>query len=144
MNYMTQIKKIYLENININFLVYKENKVVHSSSNKGIFSIYDIFKNNRHILANSFIADKIVGRAIAVIAISCNIKGVYAEVISDAAYDLLVNNDIKVEYCKKVFSILNSNCSDKCPVEKMVENINNGDELLLMLDEFFKGVKNEN
>lgn len=139
MNNIMRIKKIFLENRNVNIMILKNNEIVYYSNEKGIFSMYNLYKNNKNILNNAVIADKIVGRAIAIIAIASKVRGIYAKIISKNAYDLLVKNNIKVEYQKKVLSILNHNGSDKCPVEKLAENIGSAVALILLLDKFLKG-----
>ncbi|HEY4533223.1 MAG TPA: DUF1893 domain-containing protein [Fusobacterium sp.] len=144
MDDIMRIKKFFLENRNANIMIFKDNEIVYCSNEKGIFSMYNLYKNNKNILNNAVIADKIVGRAIAIIAIASNVRGIYAEIISENAYDLLIKNNIRVEYWKKVLNILNHNDSDKCPVEKLAENISSADALILSLDEFLKGGKSEN
>ncbi|CCL50721.1 DUF1893 domain-containing protein [Clostridioides difficile] len=135
MNYFNEAKKIFSINKDIKFIAFKNNKIIYTSKEGGISTVLNLYKNNREILEDAFIADRIVGYSVAILIKSYAV-GVYAEIINDKAYKFLINNGINVKYTEKVPCILNYNYTDKCPIEKKIDNVENVDEMILILDKF--------
>lgn len=69
------------------------------------------------------LADKIVGKAAAMIICYAGINNVYAQVISKDGYKYLFNHGVYVEYDIMVNKIVNRTGTDICPMEKTVQNI---------------------
>ena len=103
-------------------LLVKENEKFFSYE-KGVKPLFVFLKSGKDF--TSFLAyDKVVGKATAFLYILLKVKEVNALVISDPAYNLLKENNIKVEYSKKVENIINRKGDDLCPFEKLVLEIN--------------------
>ena len=68
-------------------------------------------------------ADKVVGKALALLSLFAGIKSVYGYVMSDCAKIILENNGADVEYNKIVSYIMNKDRTDKCLMEKLVGDI---------------------
>ncbi len=62
------------------------------------------------------------------------IRAVYAEVISESAKELLERNHIEVDADTVVPDILNSDKSDRCPLEKAVDGIENAGDALMPIE----------
>ena len=103
----------------------RDNKTLFESCDKGIGALADVYKRKKAILVNSFLADKIIGKAAGIILILGKVNAVYGEIMSESAYDLLKKYDIKVFYGKKVPIIINREGNDMCPMEKSVIGIDN-------------------
>ncbi|MDF2699112.1 MAG: hypothetical protein K0Q49_668 [Haloplasmataceae bacterium] len=84
---------------------------------------------------NAILIDKIIGVAIANLAIYCNLKTVYAKLISKPALELLKEHKIDVHYEDLVDHILRKDRSDICPLEKKVLSANSPDEAYVFLKE---------
>lgn len=103
-------------------LLVKENEKFFSYE-KGVKPLFVFLKSGKDF--TSFLAyDKVVGKATAFLYILLKVKEVNALVISEPAYNLLKENNIKVEYSKKVENIINRKGDDLCPFEKLVLDIN--------------------
>lgn len=98
--------------------------VLFISAEKGLTPLLD-WANSGNNYVGFMIADKIVGRAAALIDISLGVRGVYAEIISEPAQKLLKDNNILVFGENVVPEILNADMSDVYPVDKAVKNIEN-------------------
>ena len=102
-------------------LLVKENEKFFSYE-KGVMPLFAFLKSGKDF--TSFLAyDKVVGKATAFLYILLKVKEVNALVISEPAYNLLKENNIKVEYSKKVEDIINRKGDDLCPFEKLVLEI---------------------
>jgi hypothetical protein len=108
-----------------------------TSNLTGLSPLLNILKNTPEILRGACVADKIVGKAAAVLFLYGGVKELYAEVISSYALPVLEDSDIKLIYNKKVPTIKNRAGTDTCPMEKRVLNIDNPEicaDLLLKLN----------
>lgn len=120
-------------------LLVKENEKFFSYE-KGVKPLFVFLKSDKDF--TSFLAyDKVVGKATAFLYILLKVKEVNALVISEPAYNLLKENNIKVEYSKKVENIINRKGDDLCPFEKLVLDINNPEIALEKITDQLKEFK---
>ena len=73
-------------------------------------------------------ADKVVGKATALLYCLLKVKAVYACVISDAAAEVLTHNGITVQWKTKVPFIVNRDGTGRCPMELATEHISDPSE----------------
>lgn len=66
------------------------------------------------------VADKIIGKAAALLLIHCGVAEVYGEIMSTDAQALLAQNGIAAHCGKSVSVILNRDGSAPCPMEQAV------------------------
>lgn len=119
--------KDYLLNNKLSVVIVRDGKVIEESQGRGIKPLFDIYTTRKEILPGSTVADKVIGKAAAMILVNGRIKALYAELISDAAIEVLKDTDIVFEYSKRVSMILNREGNGMCPIEKissMTEDIN--------------------
>lgn len=89
---------------------------------------------------NGFSAvDKIVGKAAAFMYVLLGVKDVYADVMSESAFNTLKENNIKAECLFHVKDIINKDRTGICPMEAAVKDLSDPEEALkaikLKLDE---------
>ena len=118
-------------------VVVKENEIVYKSEIKGLQSLISLYKNDENTLENSSIADKVIGRAAALILVDSNIKEVYADLISENAIDILDKSDIPYEYKSQVTEIRNRDNTGMCPMEELSLKCVSADELIEKIEEKF-------
>lgn len=80
------------------------------------------------------LADKIVGKAQAMLSVKAGIVEVYAKVMSKAGTKILNKYNIPYSYETLVDEIINRKGDDICPMEKTVKDIDD-------LDEAYKALK---
>ena len=68
-------------------------------------------------------ADKIVGKAAAMLFVLADVKAVYAPVMSETAKEILMQHGIDAEYDQLTDQIINRAGTDLCPMEKAVREI---------------------
>lgn len=91
------------------------------------------------LLKGACAADKVVGKAAALLMIYGGVSEIYAEVISESAADCLEQNGIKFSFGKRVPYIRNRNKTDMCPMEKRCLHINSPDEAYEALSQMVMG-----
>lgn len=118
-------------------VVVKENEIVYKSESKGLQSLISLYKTKKNTLEDSSIADKVIGRAAALILVDANIKEVYADLISQNAIDILDKSDIPYEYKTQVKEIKNRDNTGMCPMEELSLKCVSADELIEKIEEKF-------
>lgn len=86
------------------------------------------FLNEGINLEGYSLADKIIGKAQAMLCVKANIKEVYGKVMSKGGQKILENYGIAYTYGVLTDEIINHKGTDICPMEKVVKDIENIDE----------------
>jgi len=111
--------------------------VVMTSYDKGIKPIFLKIAENKNLLKDASMADKVVGKALALLSLFAGIKSVYGYIMSDDAKNVLENNGTSVGYNKVVPYIMNKDKTDQCPVEKLVGGTEDPQKAFNMVSGFF-------
>lgn len=98
-----------------------------TSDKRGIAPMLEYIRENKDLNGYSA-ADKVVGKAAAMLFIKAGIKEVYAQTLSVNAQALLSKNGIKACCGELTKFIVNRDKTGMCPMEKAVENIEDIDE----------------
>jgi thioredoxin 1 len=106
----------------------KEGQVIFEAKSRGVCSFVEAVERFKGELHGASIADRVVGKAIALLCVYVNVKGVYAATISKAAKALLEDNLLHIEWDTLVENILAADKSTTCPFEKLVDGIRDPSE----------------
>jgi len=117
---------------------------IYESDKRGIAPIMQLFSENPTFLSNASVADKIVGKAAAMLFIRGGIKELCALTISEPALECLQARGISVIYDKKVKNIINRSGTDICPMEKAVMNISDPEQAYTTLAGVIKAMRASN
>lgn len=90
------------------------------SRERGIRPLIDVLQKEPEILKNSVIADRVIGKSAAMLAVYSGVHEIYAGVISEYAKKVLEENHISFRYGKMVPYIINRNGDGMCPMEQLV------------------------
>lgn len=115
---MLELAKKTLIDGDFSCVVVKDDKVLHAVHGTGISPILELYRNHPQDMQGASVADKIIGRAAAVVYVLCGIKEIYCHVISEPGVDYLKSHGIA--YCchRTVERIDNRTKTDMCPMEK--------------------------
>ena len=94
----------------------KEGKLL-TSDRRGVSPMIDFLQDGYSV------ADKIVGKAAAMLFVKAGIKEVYAEILSVSGKNFLEEHGINVGYETLAEKIINRTGDDICPMEKTVADI---------------------
>lgn len=99
------------------------------SHDRGVKPLLQLIEEKRNVKCG-VAADKVVGKAAAMLYILLGIDELYACVISELAFDVLTDHGIKVSYEKKVPMIRNRTDTGYCPMEQTTKDIDDPTEAL--------------
>ena len=113
--------KTLLEENNYTFVLCKGEKII-SSTKHGVKPLVELVDSAENL--NGFsAADKIVGKAAAMLYVLLGVKEAYAEVLSRAGAEVFAKYKIACEYGEITEQIINRNGDGICPMEKAVQEI---------------------
>lgn len=108
-----------LKSDNCSCVIQDKDGAIHKFYGKGVSDLYRIIDSKNGILSDAKIADKIVGKGAASLIILGGINRLWTDIISIPALNLLLDNNVKVEYNEKVPFIINRKGDGQCPLEKL-------------------------
>ena len=97
---------------------------IYTSTLKGISPMVEFLRNGINLKGFSA-ADKIVGKAAAMLFSLAEVKEVYAEVLSKSAAEYLSDRNIAFSYDTLTDKIINRKGDGICPMEKTVADLTN-------------------
>jgi len=116
-----EIAKQRMHEKSFSLVVAKDGKIVFETKLPGISGFLGVIEEfGRKDLRGSSVADKVVGRAAAMLCVYCGIKAVYAAILSKGGKEVLEENGVTLEFENLVSNILNQRKTDACPFEKAV------------------------
>ena len=116
MKNMNQAKAFLFEN-DATCVVVKNGNTYYSNE-KGIKPLMEWLKQDKDFLQNAFVADKVIGKAAAMIMIYGGVKAIYGSLVSEHTVSFLENSGVEFYFDKNVPYILNRTQTDMCPMEK--------------------------
>ncbi len=117
---------------NATCVLVKDNTIISAESPRGIAYIIDLYHAGK--LQDVFVADKIIGKAAAMIFTLGGVKGCYGETVSQAAIQWMESKNISFQYCHAVSVIENRKGDGMCPMEETVIDISDEKEALTALE----------
>ena len=111
-----------------------------TSEKRGIVPLLEHWEAGR--LKDACVADKIIGKAAAMLLILGGAKGVYGEVMSEKARDLLLEAGIETAFGVLAPYIINRKGDGLCPMEQAVLEINDPDKVPAALKSTLQRLKN--
>ena len=104
----------------LSFVLAKEGRVLGSSCAQGVEELLELVDRWGEEACGSSLADKVAGKAVAVIARWARLAAVYAPLMSEAAREELQKGGILAIWEELVPLILNNWGTGPCPLEKAV------------------------
>lgn len=114
-------------------VVMKDHKIIKTISGQGIAPVIDLYEQG--VLKDAFVADKIIGKAAAMIMVLGGVKEVYGKVMSRAGKEYLESRGVKVSNGQCIDMISNRAGNGICPMERTVMEIEEPAEALAALKE---------
>jgi hypothetical protein len=119
-------KRLYDEGLSLSIV--KGGDVVYESALRGIFGFLDAIDEMGGMLEEASIADRVVGKAIALLCVHAKIKAAYAITLSREAEKVFEEHCVAHEWHVLVDNILDRDEVGICPFERLVEGVSNPEE----------------
>ena len=103
--------------------IVKNGEVLFETRSHRISGFLNAVENLGGQLVGASLADKVAGKAVALLCVYAGISAVYAETLSNKAKTVLEKKGIHTEWKELVDTILDLSRSDVCPFEKNAEKI---------------------
>ena len=120
---------------NLSLVIVNNGKVLFETESHGIGALLKAINELGDNVKASSVADRIVGRAAALLFTFSGVKAVFAVIASDGGIEVLAENNVLCMYEKRVANILNFKKTDVCPFEKLVANLSDPEKAYGMLKE---------
>ena len=131
-----EIAKQTLKKKNLTLAVAKNGKIIFQSDSHGVIGLFEAIEQLGSNLEGAAVADKIVGKAAALLCAYSRVNAVFASTLSLEGKNTLERNGIKYEYEALVPKILDRTGKDMCPFERFSLNLENPREAYFRLKEF--------
>jgi hypothetical protein len=92
-------------------------------------------------LNGASVADRVAGKALALLCVYAGIREVYAEVLSRKAKAVFEENKVAVEWKQLVDNVLDLNKTDTCPFEKAAAGISDPKDSYVAFKALLKRMK---
>jgi hypothetical protein len=122
MNDIETAKTQLIQN-HLTLIFIKNNNILFKTKSHRISGFLTAIQELGKKLEDASVADKVVGRAVALLCVYARIKAIYAETISMKAVDVLEKAGVTYEWKGLVDTILDTNKNDVCPFEKAAAQI---------------------
>lgn len=109
-------------------VVMSDGKIVKTAVGNGVKPILGLLENEPEVLKGAVVADKVIGKAAAMLLTKAGAAYVYGEIMSEAGQAFLQSRGIGCSYGTLVEAIINRTGDDICPLEKTVQNIEEPEE----------------
>ena len=101
---------------------------VVTSEKKGIAPMMALLKEDMTVLQGACVADRVIGRAAALLMEKAGVAAAFGEVVSSHALKAFLKNKIPFSYEKEVEYIINRTKTGMCPMEQTVLQIEDAEE----------------
>lgn len=116
-------------------VIVQRKDVIMTSVDRGVKPLIIYYETKKDMYISPVLADKVIGRAAALLAVLCGITAIYTTVISEEAKKVLDDNGIPVTYERIVPFIINRKGDGRCPMEELSAGVNQPVEM-------YKKIKN--
>jgi hypothetical protein len=125
---LTLAKKRLSKEKNLTLIIVKNGEIIFETSSHGISGFLEAFEKLGGTIHGASVADKVVGKAIALLCVYANVKMVYAVTLSREAKTFFEKHGVYHEWEMLVENILDFKKAGICPFEKLATEISNPNE----------------
>ncbi len=132
-----ELAKNLLKENALSLAIVKAGRLLYGTREHSMIGMVKAIESHGAELIGASVADRVVGKAAAMLCRYAGVAEVYAHVISEKGLRALKEGGTKVEYFKIVPEILDRNGRETCPFEKLVANCGSEEECYKRIKEYF-------
>ncbi len=135
-----KLAKRTLKEKNLNLSIVKNGKILFETRSSGVIGLLQAIEELGKELIGSSVADRIVGRAAALLCTYSGVASVFSITMSEEGRKVLEDNQILFQFENRVPNILNYERTDLCPFEKLTAGLTNPSEAYEKIKNFVDSV----
>lgn len=112
----------------VSFVVIRDGKIVYRDKGNGVKPIMKILETDRALLRGALVADKLIGKAAAMLLSMGGVKSIYGNTMSRSAEEYLERKGIFYDYGRCIQVVSNRTGDGICPLEKTVADLEDEQE----------------
>jgi hypothetical protein len=136
-----EIAKKQLYSKQLTLAIVKNNEVLFQTDSHRISGFIRAIDTLGMQLKGASMADRVAGKALALLCIYAGIHEVYAEVLSKKAQSLFQENKVVCQWAKLVDNVLDLTKTGVCPFEKAAEGISDAKESYIIFKALLEKMK---
>ncbi|NLJ74289.1 MAG: DUF1893 domain-containing protein [Firmicutes bacterium] len=138
MEHDLQIALDLFQEESLGLVIVKEGQVLYSGVEQRLLPLFKALEGLGERAWGSSVADKVIGRAAAMLLVCAEVKSCYSPLGSQGALEILQSNHIPAHFEEVVPQILDTSGLRTCPMERLVDGITDPAEGRLKLCQFFQ------
>lgn len=131
-----EFAKIKYQTNDYTFVIVRDARVIATGTRDGIGELLEVVAAQGDALKGASLADKIVGKAVAMVAISAGINAIYTPLGSELAGQMLKAHGVAFQADTIVPRIQNKRSDGLCPMEQLTLTIDDPSAAVQALTEF--------
>lgn len=108
---------------------------------RGVIDLFELYENDPAFMSGARLADKVIGKGAAALVALGGMAGVYADLISTPALDVLRQAGIPVRFGQEVPHIINRKKDGRCPLETACDGLDTPKEMLPAIRAFVEEMR---
>lgn len=126
---------------NYSFVAVKDGRIVATGEHDGIGELLSAVERLPSELEGASLADKVVGKAIALVSVHAGISAIYTPLASQAALDVLKPRGTPLQADRLVPLIRNKRNDGPCPMERLTQPIDEPSAAVVALNQFVASMR---
>lgn len=135
MNDLEQAKQIF-QSGTYSFVIVNDGRVLTTGTRDGIGELLQAVEQYGAQLRGASLADKVVGKAVAMVAVYAGLRAVYSPLASRAALEVLQPRGISLQADSLVPLIRNKRNDGPCPMERLTQPLDEPRDAVVALQGF--------
>ena len=127
---------------NVSCVVIRGGEIIHTADGRGVSPLLKLYGGEPDKLNGSFVVDKIIGKAAAMLLVLGGVQKAYGEIMSVFAKEYLTERKITVEYGVCVDMISDRVGNGICPIEQSVMDEDDPEKGLVKILDTLKKLAN--
>ena len=119
--------------------VVRGGREAYSSQERGLAVLTELALHRPEVLREGILADRIVGKAAALLAVLGGVKYVYGEIMTQGAVDVLERHGVPYQYENGVTRLLGPDGTGDCPFEQAVAGLDAPEAAAALLEAMLRG-----
>lgn len=112
----------------VSFVVIRDGKIIYQDKGNGVKPIMKILEKDPLLLQDALVADKLIGKAAAMLLSMGGVKAIYGNTMSRSAEGYLEKKGISYDYGRCIQVVSNRTGDGICPLEKAVADVEDEQE----------------